>query len=484
MTAPPLWPHQRLAVEYLTARRRAALFVPMGGGKTRAVLEALTPERLPALVVAPAAVARGVWPSEARRWRPDLTVHDATGGPGAREASLQAARRSGGVAVVTRDSIPAPPGRDGGGPDLDADGVWATLVLDELSSFRSVSARRTRAAARLSQVVPAVWGLTGTPQPGSLGDLYSQVRLLDHGKRLGRTQQQFRDRWMSAGARLPSGVVTGWSPRPGAAEEVYDLISDLCLTIRPGGGTSSGSVAPPEVCDVPVTLPESVMQTYADLRRHLVAELTARSGVGDPAAVLELAPSGPGPLVSVLRQLADGALYADSPGLAPPGATRPTVDAHGVKTEAVVHLVDLARERARTLGAPRGVLVLYAFRHHAERLTTALSAAGLRVGRDPTREHLAAWDAGALDVLLMHPASGGHGINLQHGGCTTVWAGPPWSLELWQQANARMARPGQNHPVAVYVVLAASTVDLAARARLDGRADAQQILLDHVLAPL
>ena len=444
-TRPPLFPHQERAIQWLHERDRAALFIDMGGGKTRATLEALTADRLPALVVAPKRVAELVWPEEASRWRPDLRVALAAGQPRKRQAALQ---QGADITIISRDNLADAVG-----------GPWRTIVLDELSGFKSRASKRWRAAKKLTTApgVRCVWGLTGTPTPNGLMDLWAQVYLIDGGQRLGTTLGGYRSRYFTPGRQLPSGVVTEWLLRPGAAARIHSLLEDLALSMT----AEDMALSLPPLHDNEITVPflPNIKAIYRQMKDTLVADIDLLEGAPVTAGNAAI-------LSSKLSQISAGLLFPDD---ASTTGAPPTI-LHHEKVRAVQEIVE---------GTGSPVLVFYHFKAERDMLLQELPGARTTDIPDLQRR----WNAGEIPVLLAHPQSAGHGLNLQHGGHTIVWTTHPWSLEEYQQANKRVLRPGQKNPVTIHHLITPGAVDRAILRRLEGKASVQEALLDHLRSP-
>ncbi len=434
--------YQWVAVDHLRRHRGAALFLDMGLGKTAAALTALTPDHLPALVIAPKRVAENVWSAEARTWRPDLKVRVAAGRAERRIEELGAAAD---VTVISRDNA---------GDALQFAGRWNTVILDELSGYKSSRTRRHRVARKLVAGVPHVWGLTGTPSPNGLLDLWAQLFLLDGGKRLGKTLTGYRERYFTPGRQLANGVITGWNLRPGADTRIHTLLEDVCLSM-----SSDGRIDLPAVTynTVTVPLPANVRSLYKRFKRDLVVNLDLLGGEVHTAANAAV-------LSSKLAQLTAGFMYVDDADL----RGRAYTAVHSEKVTALREIID---------GTGSPVLVFYRFRAEAEMIRKALPGLVHSIDEPNAVER---WNAGQLPVLLDHPASIGHGLNLQYGGHTIVWASLPWSLEEWKQANARLARQGQRHPVVIHVLSAPRTVDDAVYDALRDKTRVEAALLAHL----
>lgn len=442
--------YQRAAVDWLSARPSGALALEMGLGKTAITLSTLTDVHLPALVVAPKRVAETVWPDETRLWRPDLTLALAAGRPAARKAALASGAD---IVVIGRDNI--------------ADAVplgdrFRTLVLDELSGFKTRNTARWKAARKLTRVIPHVFGLTGTPAPNGLIDLWAQMYLLDSGERLGATLTAYRSRYFMPGRQLANGVITEWLPRPEAPDRIHEKLADIMLSM-----SNTGRVDLPPVTfnELKVKLPAHARRIYRDLKRDLVADLSLLGGEVHTAANAAI-------LSSKLSQVNAGFLYPDDATLRANATLWGEPDyrpIHDEKIRAVQEVVE---------GTGSPVLVFYRFRAERDMLLKALPGARTIDEKGIIRQ----WNAGNVPVLLAHPQSAGHGLNLQHGGHTIVWTTLPWSLEEWEQANARLNRPGQEHPVVIHLVTVPHTIDGAIRKRLEEKTAVQDALLDYLEA--
>lgn len=440
---PRLHPYQVRAVRHLWAHPRACLFMEMGLGKTATVLQALTPDHGRVLVVAPKRVAEKVWPAEVGTWRPDLTVAVSTG-------SIPKAKRLATLEHSDADIVVM--GRDNLG-DLTEKSVrrFTTVVLDELSSFKNRSTQRWRAAMKVCRRACYVWGLTGTPSPNGYMDLWAELALVDLGQRLGQSITRYRAQFFTPSGYVAGGVVTDYELRPGAQAAIDERLADVVVSMR----SQDYLDLPPTVSTrVEVQLPATARRVYDELKRDLVANLTED---GDEVVAASAAVA-----TGKLSQVTAGFLYLDE---ILEGGARAVEDLHPVKIDALLEVLDEAEG---------GVLVFYHFRHELARLREALP--GARTVDDPGA--LEAWNAGELPVLLAHPASAGHGLNLQRGGHTIVWTTPTWSLELYQQANARLARQGQTRPVMIHHLVVPGSVDAAALDALEGKASVQDALMD------
>ena len=432
-----LHPYQIAAVEYLRAHPFAALWLDMGLGKTASVLAALPPDAFPVLVAAPPRVAREVWPDEAEIWRPDLRIQLIDGPPKQRakqwaaEADIYAVSRE-----ILAEAVKA-------GPE------WRTLVLDESSGFRTRGTKRWRAARALVNLpsITRVWQMTGTPSPNGLLNVWAQIYLLDRGERLGRTLGGYRERYFSPTGRLPSGVITGWAIRPGAEDRIHKLLEDIVLAME-----GRVDIPPSSLNVVKATLPPAAAKAYKEMKRTMVADLSILGGVTHSATTAAT-------VSNKLSQIAAGFIYDDD------GAGVDRI--HSAKIDALREIVE---------GTDSPVLVFYRYREEAAMIQEAFPEAVSVQESDSVKR----WNQGEIPLLYAHPASAGHGLNLQHGGHTIVWTSLPWSLELWQQANKRLARQGQKHPVVIHTIEARGTLDPAIHRVLDQKASVQAALTSHL----
>ncbi len=416
--------HQEAGIDWVLNRPACALFWGMGTGKTVTTLTAI--DRLlfdlledgPALVIAPKRVAENTWSKECQKWEhlKHLRVSRVMGTQNQRLAALSAPAD---VYVINRENV-----------------VWLVdtvgkrwpfpvVVIDELSSFKSAQAKRWKALRRVRGRIRRIIGLTGTPRPNGLEDLWPEVYLLDQGERLGRTLGAFRTCFLVP-EKMNGHIVYSYRPRDGAEAEVYNRLSDLCMSIRKEDVLS----LPGQIYeDIELETPPALLKKYRQFERDRVLECLNEDG--EVVAGTEAA------LTNKLLQFANGAIY-DMDGEAH--------HLHDVKLDALEELVEEAG------GDP--VLVLYAFKHDADRIRERIDCRALNTEAD-----IDAWNRGEIPVALAHPASIGHGLNLQDGGHITVWFGLSWSLELYEQANERLNRPGQKNVCRVYHLVMKGTHD-------------------------
>lgn len=392
------------------------------------------------LVTAPKRVAERVWSKEAALWRPELSIAVAKGTPAKRREALES---DADIIVIGRDNL---------ADALPYAEKFNAFVVDELSGFKNRGTARWKAAKKLADKIPVFWGLTGTPSPNGLLDLWGQIALMDNGARLGKNITAYRTRFFNPGRQLPTGVVTEWFLKPGAEAKIHSLIDDICLSME-----SDGRIDLPSITKnlVEVDLPPAAKKAYRDMKNTFVSEIAGGEiHTAANAAVMS----------SKLSQITAGFLYHDE------GEGSYDV-LHTEKIKAVREIVD---------GTGSPVLVFYHFKSELEALKKEFPEA--RTVDEPGV--LDDWDMGQVPVMLAHPASAGHGLNLQHGGHTIVWTTPTWSLEEWDQANKRLARQGQKHPVVIHVLVAPGTVDKAILDRLESKSSVQTALMKHLESPL
>lgn len=422
------YPHQEAGIDWILSRPACALLWGMGTGKTVTTLTALDLimndylEDGPALVIAPKRVAEDTWSKEAAKWEhlKHLKVVKIMGTAKQRIDALRSVYEGpfADVYVINRENV-----------------VWLVehlggrwpfpiVVLDELSSFKSNQAKRWKALRRVRGRIRKIIGLTGTPRPNGIEDFWPEMYLLDQGERLGRTLTAFRSKYLVP-EKMNGHIVYSYKPRPGAEAEVYDKLADLCMSIR----KEDVLQLPGQIYeDIELTPSKQLLTKYKQFERDAVLEVLD----GD-----EIMAGTAAALTNKLLQFANGAIY-DMDGQAH--------ELHNVKLDALEELVEEAG------GDP--VLVLYAYKHDADRIRQRIPCRSLDTSAD-----IDDWNAGKIPVALAHPASIGHGLNLQEGGHVTIWYGLTWSLELYQQANERLNRPGQTQVCRVYHLILKGTHD-------------------------
>lgn len=412
--------YQRKTVDFILRERRCLLALDMGLGKTVSTLTAISDmidgfTANTVLVIAPLRVANSVWKQEASAWAhlDGLRVSVCTGTERARRAALA---RSADVYVINRENVPWLVENYGSTWWFDA------VVVDESSSFKNPSAKRFRALRKMLPKIETMVLLTGTPSPNGLTDLWSQMYLIDYGERLGRTLTGFRQRFFEA-----DYFGRKFEPRPGAADKIHALIADKVIHMD-----AVGHLDMPSRVDitVPVTLPPKALSAYQEFERTMLAEIDGEEVEAATAAVL----------ANKLLQYANGALYTDENGS--------WSETHTAKLDA---LEELAEDNSG-----EAMLIAYNYKSDLARLQQRFPHARVL---DKSQDVIDAWNKGDIQMLLAHPASAGHGLNLQQGGALCAWFGLNWSLEYYQQFNARLYRQGQTRPVRVVHIVSEGTID-------------------------
>lgn len=394
------------------------------------------------LVVAPLRVAEDTWTKESAKWDHlrGLRVVRVLGSQAQR---IRALETDADIYCINRENIPWLVKYYG--TEWPFDGV----VLDELSSFKSPSSKRFKAMRKVRPLIKHIVGLTGTPSPNGLIDLWAQIYLLDRGKRLGRTLTEYRNRYFNPGRRN-GYVVYDWVPKDGAEDEIYRRISDICISMK-----ACDYLKLPERVDVvrTVKLDDEAKTAYTEMEKEAVLELGPN----------EIVDAGTAAVVSgKLLQIANGAVYDEN------GKTHII---HEFKLDTLEDVIEAVNGRP--------VLVFYAYQHDLERIMQRFPQARKLEGS----AEIDAWNRGEIPILLAHPAGAGHGLNLQAGGNHIVWFGLTWSLELYQQANARIYRQGvKGERVTITHLVTEGTIDEDVMRVLDGKATRQDALLEAVKA--
>ena len=389
------------------------------------------------LVIAPLRVARDTWPGELEKWEhlQGIAMSEVLGSERERITALN---QKANLYVINRENVEW----------LVAHGGWDfdMVVIDELSSFKSHRAKRFKALKKVRPCVKRIVGLTGTPAPNGLIDLWAEVEILDMGQRLGRFIGGYRERFFVPDKRSRE-MVYSYKPREGAEEAIYSLISDICISMK-----AADYLKMPECIynRVVVAMSEKEMNLYHQLEKDMLVPYEE----GDIDAVNAAG------LSNKLMQMANGAVYDEN------GAVKYI---HDRKLEALEDLVEAAN------GKP--VLVAYWYKHDLARIRERLGVAELDAAEDFRK-----WNAGEIPVAVIHPASAGHGLNLQAGGSTLIWFGLTWSLELYQQMNARLWRQGQKETVVIHHLIAKDTLDERVMEALEKKDCGQSALVDAVRA--
>lgn len=438
--------YQKYATDYILSHPATCLMLDMGLGKTVITLTALWELLLDrfdvsrVLIVAPKRVAEDTWPRELSKWEhlSGLTYSLVLGSKEKREAAL---RQDAFLYITNRENL-----------------CWVVenhkwdfdmVVLDELSSFKSNRAQRFKAMKKVRPLVKRIVGLTGTPAPNSLMDLWAEIYLMDMGQRLGRFITGYRNRYFLPDKRNRE-IIYSYKPREGAEDAIYRRISDICISMK-----ATDHIQMPDRIDnvVEVAMSSKEKKIYDAFKKDMVISIKD----SDLDAVNAAALSGK------LLQMANGAVYTED---------KSVMSIHTRKIDALEDLVEAAN------GKP--LLVAYWYKHDLSRLQDRFKEA--RVIDKPA--DIADWNAGKIMIGLIHPAAASYGLNLQEGGCTIVWFGLTWSLELYQQLNARLWRQGQKETVVVHHIVTKGTIDEDVLKALEKKDAGQSALIDAVRAQI
>ncbi len=445
--------YQQYAIEYIETHPVSAVLLDMGLGKTSITLTALQDllfdrfEAHKVLIIAPLRVARNTWPAELWKWDhlQDLTVSVVVGNAEERKAALA---KQADIYVINREMVLWLVEQSGYKFDFD------TVVIDELSSFKNHQSKRFKALMKVRPKVKRIIALTGTPSSNGLMDLWAEFRLLDMGERLGRYITQYRTKYFMPDKRNAQ-IIFSYKPLPGAEEQIYDKISDITISMK-----AADLLAMPQriESEYPVYLSEEEREKYAALKQEMVLQLPGEEITAANAASLS----------GKLSQLANGAIYTEEKNV---------ITVHDRKLDALEDIIEAA--------AGKPILVAYWFQHDLQRIIERLEALKVSYARISSPGSIELWNRGELAVGLIHPASAGHGLNLQEGGSTLVWFGLTWSLELYQQTNARLWRQGQTaSTVVIQHIVAKDTVDERILKALTEKNNTQEALIAAVKAEL
>lgn len=444
--------YQKYSIEFVKTHPIAALLLSMGLGKTSTTLTALDEllfdsfEIHKVLVIAPLRVTK-VWLDEVKKWnhlnylRCSLVV-------GTEQERKRALWTNADIYIINRENIQWLIDESGIKFDFD------TLVVDELSSFKNFKTKRFKSLMKVRPMVKRVIGLTGTPTSNGLMDLWSEFKLLDQGKRLGRFITNYRDQYFRPDKRNGQ-VIFSYKPLPFAEDAIYDKISDITISMK-----ATDYLNMPELISnhVEVEMSEREMKVYQELKQELVITLGDEDVTASNAASLS----------NKLTQMANGAIYLDS---------HESAKIHDRKLDALEDLIEAQ------CGKP--VLVAYWFKHDLERIKKRLEELKVNFKEIKTDASIEDWNKGNIEVGLIHPASAGHGLNLQKGGSTLIWFGLTWSLELYEQTNARLYRQGQkNETVVIEHIITKGTIDEQIIKALEEKDKTQSRLIDAVKANL
>lgn len=437
--------YQTYATNFILEHPVAAVLLEMGLGKSVITLTAIYELMLnrfeveKVLVIAPLRVARDTWPAEIEKWEhlKGLTYSVAIGTEAERLAAL---KRPAHLYLINRENVDWLITKSHLPFDYDM------VVIDELSSFKSYAAKRFKSLLKVRPRVKRMVGLTGTPSGNGLMDLWAEFRVLDMGQRLGRYITHYRNNFFVPDKRNQQ-MIFSYKPKPGAEDAIYKLISDITISMK-----SADFLKMPEciINEVPVALSEKEWSVYQALKEDMVVDLKTEEIDAVNAAALS----------GKLLQMANGAVYNEE---------KEVIRIHDRKLDALEDLIEGAN------GKP--VLVAYWYNHDLQRIKQRFSVREIKTSQD-----IKDWNNGEIPVAVIHPASAGHGLNIQFGGSTIIWFGLTWSLELYQQTNARLWRQGQNDTVVIHHIIAKDTIDEDVMAALRKKEKIQSALIDSVKA--
>ena len=440
--------YQKYAIDFIKQHSISALLLDMGLGKTVISLTAVNDlmfnsfEVHKVLIIAPLRVARFSWGSEIRKWDhlKNLRYSIVVGTEKERRTALQ---QKADIYIINRENLPWLIENS----KFDYDMV----VVDELSSFKNHQAKRFKAFMKVRPSVKRIVGLTGTPSSNGLMDLFAEFKLLDMGERLGRFIGQYRTAYFQPD-KMNGMVVYSYKPLPDAEEKIYEKISDITISMK---ATDHLQIPALISSCYEVELSAAERQKYEQLKKDLVL----------PIGYDEITVANAAALSGKLCQLANGAIYDDD---------NKAVRIHDRKLDALEDIIESMNGRP--------LLVAYWFKHDYDRITERLSELKVPFSKLDTDESIVKWNSSEIPVALIHPASAGHGLNLQSGGSTLVWFGITWSLELYQQTVARLWRQGQKNTVVIQHIITKNTIDENIMAALDKKEHTQTALIEAVKA--
>lgn len=439
--------YQEYAIRYIETHPISALLIDMGLGKASITLTAIRNllfdsfEVCKVLVIAPLRVAKNTWTDEIKKWEhlSTLTYSLIIGNENER---LSALNEQTDIYIINRENVDWLVNKSGYKFDFDM------VVIDELSSFKNHQSKRFKSLMKVRPLVKRIVGLTGTPSSNGLMDLFAEFKILDMGKRLGYFIGQYRNTYFKPD-KMNGPIVYSYKPLPNAENAIYEKISDITVSMK-----ANEYLKMPELLtsNYVVELSNSEKKQYDKMKKSLVLEITDG----------EITASNASSLSNKLCQLSNGAIYDDEQNI---------VEIHDRKLETLEDIIESMN------GKP--LLIAYWYRHDLERIKSRFSVREIK-----TSEDISDWNDGKIPVALIHPASAGHGLNLQNGGSTLVWFGLTWSLELYQQTNARLYRQGQKNAVVIQHIITKGTIDEQILKALQKKNKTQADLIDAVRANL
>ena len=439
--------YQQYAIEHIEKNKISALFLDMGLGKTSITLTAVNEllfdsfEVRKVLVIAPLRVARNTWCDEIKKWD-HLSNIKYSIVVGTEKERISALNEKADIYIINRENVDWLVNKSGYEFDFDM------IVIDELSSFKNHQSKRFKSLMKIRPKVKRIVGLTGTPSSNGLMDLFAEFKVLDLGERLGYFIGQYRNTYFKPD-KTNGAIVYSYKPLPNAEDSIYEKISDITVSMK-----ASEYLKMPElvISNYQVEMSEDEKKQYDEMKKNLICEI--KDG--------EITVSNAGSLSNKLSQFANGAVYDDEQNI---------VEIHSRKLDALEDIIESMN------GKP--LLVAYWYKHDLQRIKKRFDVREIKTGKD-----IADWNKGKIPVALIHPASAGHGLNLQQGGSTLVWFGLTWSLELYQQTNGRLYRQGQKNTVVIQHIVTKGSIDEQILKALERKNKTQEDLIEAVKANL
>lgn len=437
--------YQEYAIKFIESHPISALFLDMGLGKTSITLTAVNEllfdsfEVRKVLVIAPLRVARNTWCDEIKKWdhlnniKYSIVV-------GTEKERISALNEKADIYIINRENIYWLVNKSEYKFDFDM------IVIDELSSFKNHQSKRFKSLMKIRPKVKRIVGLTGTPSSNGLMDLFAEFKVLDLGERLGYFIGQYRSTYFKPD-KTNGAIVYSYKPLPNAEDSIYERISDITVSMK-----ASEYLKMPElvISNYQVEMSEDEKKQYDEMKKNLICEI--KDG--------EITVSNAGSLSNKLSQFANGAVYDDEQNI---------VEIHSRKLDALEDIIESMN------GKP--LLVAYWYKHDLQRIKKRFDVKEIKTSKD-----IADWNKGKIPVALIHPASAGHGLNLQQGGSTLVWFGLTWSLELYQQTNGRLYRQGQKNTVVIQHIVTKGSIDEQILKALERKNKTQEDLIEAVKA--
>lgn len=444
------YPYQQYCIDSIIYNRAVGLFLDMGLGKTVITLSAIHDLRYnrwevaKPLIIAPKKVAEATWNTEAQKWD-HLRKMRIVPVLGTLQQRLRALATPADAYIINRENVTWLV------EHFKNEWPFDMVVLDESSSFKNPSSKRFKSLKLVRSRIRRIVELTGTPSSNGLEDLWAQVYLLDGGARLGKTMGAYRDRYFIPGKRNRTTIFS-YTPKDGSFEMIKNAISDICISMK-----AEDYITLPDVLhnDIPVMLDAPAAKAYHQLETDLLLQIDENTITAGTAGVL----------TGKLLQLCNGAIYDEN---------KNALNVHDCKIDAFLELIEQLNGQH--------ALVFYNFQHDRDRLVAALTTTKLRVRVYSQARDEVDWNNGEIDVLLAHPASCGYGLNLQRGGHHAIWFGLTWSLEQYEQANKRLHRQGQEHPVVIHHLIVRDGMDEDVIAALQYKGDMQNALMTALKA--